>query len=257
MKKLASAIIALIALATLDAAAARPESVGRRGGAGGVENTAQAFRTGAQAGYDYLECHVRLTADSVFVACHDGKTNRLGGRMKVDRMPLDSLRTEVYTQTRENGVTYTDGCICTVAEFLDICRDTGVRPMLHLKKIAGINDTDCSMLPALVDLVGSRGLLDSCVILSSMKGPVEFLQQHYPALKLCFQADDKWAETFDWTVARGLDVDIKKECLTPEVIARYHDKGLKVTTWTVNDPDEHRSLTEAGVDRFISDTLPR
>ena len=75
--------------------AARPVYIGRRGSMYAVENTPRAFNRGADKGYDMLEAHVRLSADSVFVVSHDGKTNRLGGNLKVDKATLEQLQSEV------------------------------------------------------------------------------------------------------------------------------------------------------------------
>lgn len=251
MKK--TIITSLLLVSTLVVSAAKPILIGRRGSGYGVENTAQAFIAGADMGFKYMECHVRLTADSVFVAAHDGKTARLGGRLKVESSPLDSLRSELYTQV-VNGHTYT-GRIATVGEVLDICRERGVHPVLHLKKIKGINDKDCSMMPALVELIRSKGLESSCIILTSMQGVIDYMQANYPDIKLQFQADDKWQKLFDWTVARHVDVDIKVECIDPTTIGLYHDRGLTVTTWTVNSYPEYYRLAAEGIDFIITDTL--
>ena len=84
-----------------------------------------------------MEAHVRATADSVFVTSHDGKTDRLGGKMKIANSTIAELRTERYTQTRDSA-TYEGSGICTVGEFLDICKENGVAPLLHLKTFSRI-----------------------------------------------------------------------------------------------------------------------
>lgn len=252
MKKLI--ITSLLLLATVAASAAEPILIGRRGSAYGVENTAQAFVSGAEMGYKYMECHVRLTADSVFVAIHDGKTKRLSGSdLKVENSTLEQLSSETYSQ--QNGNTTYSGKIATVAEVLDICKKYGVTPVLHLKKIKGINDKDCSMMPALIDLIRQKGLERNCIVLTSMQGVIDYMQANYPAVQLQFQADDKWEKLFDWIVERHVDVDIKVECLDETTIKRFHDKGLKVTTWTVNSYPEYMKLAAEGIDFVITDTL--
>ncbi|MDE6416671.1 MAG: hypothetical protein K2K68_06575, partial [Duncaniella sp.] len=92
MKKSLILICTLIYTIALNAAS--PQLIGRRGSAYGVENSKEAFRNGARMGFDMMECHVRLTADSVYVAAHDGKTARLGGNMKIETSTLPELLTE-------------------------------------------------------------------------------------------------------------------------------------------------------------------
>ncbi len=254
MKKSLLAAVLLLVVSVV-AQAARPVFIGRRGSLYGVENTPRAFNRGADKGYDMLEAHVRLSADSVFVVSHDGKTNRLGGNLKVEKSTLAQLQGEGYTQLREDSVTYTGDTLCTVATFLDICNRRGVRPLLHLKKIDGVNDNDCSMVPALIDLVESKNARANVLILTSMPFVLEYIQKNYPDVEVCFQADEKWNKMFDWIVAHKVNVDIKKEALDPTTVGRFHDQGLKVMTWTVNTVPELIALTNQGVDYIITDCL--
>ena len=59
-----------------------PQYVGHRGSYLGVENTYAAFVNGAQK-YPYIECDIRVTADSAIVISHDLTTNRVGGNLEV------------------------------------------------------------------------------------------------------------------------------------------------------------------------------
>ncbi len=112
LRKLSLSLIAATLLSSA-ATASEPLLIGRRGCGYAIENTAEAYREGARRGFPMMEAHVRLSADSVFITSHDGKTDRLGGRMKVASMPLDSLRSERYLQERDHG-TYEGGTICTM-----------------------------------------------------------------------------------------------------------------------------------------------
>lgn len=254
MKKIiTSALIALTAGCAFLADAANPTLIGRRGCGYAIENTAEAYREGARRGFPIMEAHVRLTSDSVFVTSHDGKTERLGGRMKVASMPLDSLKSERYAQTRDHGA-YEGGTVCTVGEFLDICAETGTAPLLHLKKLN--KDTkDCSFLTPLVKLVKEKGLEKSCTLLTSEPDYIDYLMANHPEMKLQFQADTKWQERFDWSCGRNLDVQIRADLVDADCVKRYHDAGVKVNVWTVNDPEEFKRLRDCGVDYIVSDYI--
>ncbi|MCH5245646.1 MAG: hypothetical protein J1E84_04205 [Muribaculaceae bacterium] len=254
MKKV-SFLTALMLVGVMLSQAARPVFIGRRGSAYGVENTLRAFNAGADKGYDMLEAHVRLSADSVFIVSHDGKTNRLGGNLKVDKATLAQLQEEVYSQQREDSVTYTGDRLCTVADFLDVCNARGVRPLLHLKTIPGIKDNDCSLMPSLMSLVETKGNRANVLVLTSMPGVVEYMQSNYPDVEVWFQADAKWNSMFDWIVEHHVNVDIQKEAMDNTTIARFHEKGLKVMTWTVNKLPELVELWHQGIDYVITDLL--
>lgn len=253
MKRIASIILSLASLVALEAAASSPVLIGRRGCGYAIENTAEAYREGAGKKYPMMEAHVRLSADSIFITSHDGKTDRLGGRMNVAKMPLDSLKTEVYTQERDYG-SYSGGTMCTVAEFLDICNENAVEPLLHLKKL-NKDPKDCAFLSKLVELVKSKGLADKCVLLTSETDYIDYLMAKHPEMKLQFQADTKWQELFDWSCGKNLDVQIRADLVDADCVKRYHDAGIKVNIWTVNDPDEYKRYKDMDVDYIVTDYI--
>ena len=250
MKALKSIVAAILLTVSGMAMADNLTLIGRRGCAGGVENSAEAYREAVKRGYTMIEGHVRVTADSVFVTSHDGKTARLGGNLKVEQSTLPQLKTEVYTQTREDSVTYTGATVCTVGEFLDICREGGAVAVLHLKTFP--KGTHEGHLSDLVAFVKSKIDPAKTIILTSEPAYIEYLQANHPEMPLMFQADGKWAERLDWCRERGLNVSVKKDFATPEMTKAYHDAGLKIAAWTVNDPAE---LTTLDIDYAITDLL--
>ena len=150
MKK--TILLITMTLLAMIAVAQQPMYVGHRGCALGVENTAAAFRLGVDYyHYDGLECDVRVTKDGQYVISHDETTERLGGNLTVADATLFELQSEVYTQTRYE-TTYT-GHICTVAEYLDICVEKGVFPVIELKWTTGINNNDISNFAGLAALI--------------------------------------------------------------------------------------------------------
>ena len=234
--KLRNLILSVCAGCALVAAAQTPALIGRRGCAGGVENSVEAYREAVRRGFRYVEGHVRVTADSVFVTSHDGKTARLGGALKVEESAYRDLASEQYTQTREDSVTYS-GRIARVDEFLDICREGGAVAVLHLKTFR--KGTAPGHLDALCRLVDSVSSPEGVIILTSEPEYIEYLQANHPEMPLMYQADAKWQERFDWARERGLDVSIRYDLITPECLEAYHGAGLKVAAWVVNtEPDK-------------------
>ena len=109
-------VAVLLSLCVVATAFARPALIGHRGSYWGVENSAEAFIAGAEAGYQYLETDVKVAGDGTFILIHDDDTERLGGNLDILSATIDELKAETYTQTR-GGVTYT-GKICTLEEYL-------------------------------------------------------------------------------------------------------------------------------------------
>ena len=138
---------------------AQPKLVGHRGSWWGVENTAEAFINGAKKGYHYLETDVKVTKDSVHVCCHNDDLKSWGGTLTIADITLEALKAETLTQTHSN-VTYT-GNICTLAEYLDICKEYGVLPVIELKWATGIKSNDVSGIPNLIKVIEEKGFRNS------------------------------------------------------------------------------------------------
>lgn len=246
-------IIALLA-ATAATAASPLEYVGHRGSAWGVENTEEAFLNGVKQGYGWLETDVRVSSDRRFVLCHDEDTRRLGGNRVVAESTLDQLRADTLRQTRL-GKPYT-ARLATLAEFLDICRQGGVRPVIELKWGTGVNSKDCSNVPALMAEIDSLGFTRECVILTSMKPVLEYIHANYPDVKLQFLGGAKWHDSFAWCDSLRMDVDIAHTALTATAVDSLHNIGLKVNCWTVDKPERAAELIEYGVDMITTNSLP-
>ncbi len=233
--------------------AAQPLFVGHRGSYWGVENTAEAFINGAQKGYQFLECDIKVAADGTIVLSHDDTTERLGGSLTINKSTLAQLKAETYTQTR-GGVKYT-GSICTLAEFLDICSEYNVRPVIELKWATGINSNDQSGMPKLINLIEEKGFRNKCVILTSMKPCLEYIRKNYPDISLQFLTNSNWANHFDWCVEWKMDVDIESGGFSKSTVEKFHEAGLKVNVWTVNSNDTYKTYGNMGCDFITTDYL--
>lgn len=252
MKGLGFLPAAVVAVGMTAAAVGTPVLVGHRGCGIGVENTAEAFAKGAERGYAILETDVRVSADTAFILCHDTETNRLGGCDTVASATLAQLRATPLHQQRF-GNEYR-GSICTLGEYLAICNQYDVRPIIELKWSTGINSNDCSLLGLLLDSIDAYGAGDKAILMTSMKPCLEKARQLRPALELQFLCRANWAENLDWADSLRIDMDIAHPWVDSATVAACHARGLKVNTWTVDRPSLADSLTAAGVD-FITTNL--
>lgn len=232
----------------------KPIFIGHRGSYKGVANTVEAFNNGVDYyGYQGLECDVRVTADGEYVISHDETTNSLGGNLTVASATLEQLMAETYKQTR-GGTSYT-GHMCTVADYLDICKEKNVTPVVELKWTTGINNNDMSNFAGLAALIDEKGLTKKAIILTSMRKSLEYVRTNFPALKCQFLCNSNWSTHFDWIVEWGLMPSIQSGCLDKNTVKKFHDKGLEVAVWTVNSTDNYLNYGEMGVAMITCDYL--
>ena len=234
--------------------------VGHRGSQWGVENTRAAFINGANAGAWGLECDIRVSADGTFIISHDDNFKRLGG----PETKIADMTTEVLLSTRltskRHGVTYA-GTPCTLGEFLDICKEYQVVPVIEVKVCTTIhsntkaeNESVFDGIPALINLIDQKGLSDKAVIISFMPGVVDFIHRHYPDITvqvLAGEEDGTIMEWVEWCKQYKMDLDVVHTIVTKEAVDAMHAAGLKVNVWTVDRVEDFERVKAMGVD-FIT-----
>lgn len=254
MKRFSFIILSI--LTTLSVYAWKPVFVGHRGSGSGVENTREAFINGVDIhGCEGLECDVRVSKDGVYVVLHDETTNRLGGSLTVADATYEQLQAEVYTQIRD-GKTYT-GKICTVAEFLDICVEKNVFPVIELKWSTGINNNDMSNFQGLMELVREKGLQDKAVFLTSMQQSLLYIRKHYPEMKCQFLCTKLAESKVQWCQENQLEPSVSKGYINAKLIDAYKDVDLKMASWTVNKKKDYKKLAKMGVYMITTDFLKK
>ena len=234
--------------------------VGHRGSQWGVENTRAAFINGANAGAWGLECDIRVTGDGTFVVSHDDNYKRLGGpETKIADMTTEAILSTRLTSKR-HGVTYA-GTPCTLGEFLDICKEYNVVPVVEVKVCTTIhsntkaeNEPVFDGIPALINLIDQKGLSDRVVIISFMPGVVDFIHRHYPDITVQVLAGDEDGtimEWVEWCKQCKMDLDVVHTIVTKEAVDAMHAAGLKVNVWTVDRVEDFERVKAMGVD-FIT-----
>ncbi|MBR7012280.1 MAG: hypothetical protein IKI10_05245 [Muribaculaceae bacterium] len=234
--------------------------VGHRGSQWGVENTRAAFINGANAGAWGLECDIRVSADGTFIISHDDNFKRLGGpETKIADMTTEALLSTRLTSKR-HGVTYA-GTPCTLGEFLDICKEYQVVPVIEVKVCTTIhsntkaeNEPVFDGIPALINLIDQKGLSDKAVIISFMPGVVDFIHRHYPDITvqvLAGEEDGTIMEWVEWCKQYKMDLDVVHTIVTKEAVDAMHAAGLKVNVWTVDRVEDFERVKAMGVD-FIT-----
>ena len=234
--------------------------VGHRGSQWGVENTRAAFINGVEAGAWGLECDIRVTADGSFVISHDDSYKRLGGpETKIAKMSITDVLSTRLTHKR-HGITYVS-TPCTLGEFLDICKENNVVPVVEVKVCTNIhsntkaeNEPVFDGIPALINLIDQKGLSDRVVIISFMPGVVDFIHRHYPDIAVQVLAGDQDGPIEDWVnwcIEHKMDLDVIHTIITKEAVDNMHAAGLKVNVWTVDKVEDFERVKAMGVD-FIT-----
>ena len=234
---------------------AQPKLVGHRGSYWGLENSTEAFINGAKKGYHYLETDIKVTKDGVLVCCHNDDLTSWGGTLTIASSNWEDLKAEELSQTR-GGVKYT-GHLTSFEEYLDICKEYNVLPLIELKWATGINNNDYSNVPKLIQMIEEKGFRNNCFIFTSMKNCLNHIHQNYPDIPLmllCYS--ESFESNLSWCIERGIHIGsgIGAE-ITKEGVKMYHDAGLLVDVWSINTNNVYETYGNYGCDFITTDYI--
>ncbi|GHF73864.1 glycerophosphoryl diester phosphodiesterase [Streptomyces mashuensis] len=204
------------------------------------ENTLPSVRSALRAGAGAVEVDVRPARDGVPVLLHDATLRRLWG---VDRA-LTSLTADEVREATGGGVP-------TLREAL--AEVTAAGPAGGARLFVDLPDP--AVVPAAVEEVAAGGA----------RGHVYYCGG--PAAMLAVRRADPDAEiALTWTTlapprpallaaVRPHWLNYRFGLVTPELVARDHAAGLKVSAWTADTRRTMRRLLTAGVDAITTNRI--
>lgn len=213
------------------------------------ENTIAAFRAAVAAGTDYVETDTHVTVDGIAVLAHD------------PAIVVDGRTVEIAASTAAQLDALDLGGGSAVPRLLETLREfPGVRFNVDVKARAAVpavvaavraadavdrvlltsfdGDTRSALVGALPDVATSassdlvaRALLPARL---GLTGIVRRILRDVP----CVQVPERH---------RGVAV------VTRRSVRTFHDAGIEVHVWTVDDPEDIRRLVAMGVDGIVTD----
>jgi glycerophosphoryl diester phosphodiesterase len=214
----------------------------------GAENSMAAFERAVDLGYRYLETDVRVTADGVALAFHDGSLDRVTDRRgRIAALPWSQVR-RARIGGREPIPLLTDllGAWPDVRINLDVKAEQSIAPTVEAIRRTGTMARVCVAAFSTRRIEAVRRELgpELCTSL----GPRAAMRLRLPgAAQLRSRAalTGRCAQV-PARVGRRIFVDAR-------YVAAAHARGVPVHAWTVNEEAEMIRLLDAGVDGIMTD----
>ena len=214
------------------------------------ENTNSAFVAAGNRSYYGIETDIRRTADGRFIVCHDGSLARVAGeKIAVENVSL-AVSQNVILFDKDGSKDRLDLRPCTLENYIGICKKYEKHAVLELKSDFSIEETE-----RFINIVKDFDYLDDLTFISFSYENLVKVREILPHQSVQYLLSQLDEEVISQAIAAKFDVDVQFSALTEEYVKRFHDHGLKVNCWTVDDPQDAERLAEMGVDFITSNIL--
>jgi glycerophosphoryl diester phosphodiesterase len=218
------------------------------------ENTLAALRLGYAHGYRMVEIDVKLSADGVAFLLHDNTLDRTtngGGRADA----LDWRQLSLLDAGAWHSAAYAGEPLPTLATVARWSRAHDVGVNIEIKPTLG-RERETGAAVAFDAATLWSDATAKPLLSSFSEVTLEAAREAAPDLPRAWLVDELAA---DWlarvTRLACVAIDIEHTLLTQGRVAEFHDAGLRVATWTVNDPARANLLFDWGVDTLITDAV--
>ncbi len=216
------------------------------------ENTKEAFVAGGKAGFYALECDTHCTTDGTWIVLHDGQIKTMfDGKGDVKEYTYE----EMLKKKMINGANidlYPNARLCTLQEYIDVCKEYGCRPMIEVK------DERIEKMQSLYDLLVQNGILKSCIIISFHISVLRALHEIDQSLEMWYlvnAVDDKVIRAAKECGNAGIAFCAQYNAPFPERIQKIHDNGLTAACWTVDSKELLAQMMDCGVKYITSNSI--
>lgn len=209
------------------------------------ENTLAAFEGALDLGVDYIELDVQMSKDGELMLLHDDdllRTTGVSGLMsEFTYEELSALDAGSWFSSSFAGEK-----IPTLQEALELIKDSGCKVYLELKDIGDVP----GFAEKVLETAKQCGMLESCV----------FASFNYTYLQTIKEADNAAQILYNTSSAKeSLVTDFPADyyglsvtTVNSGVIRAIHEAQRKVFVWTVDAPEQIKSVLEMGADGIVS-----
>ena len=215
-----------------------------------TENTNSAFVAAGNRSYYGIETDIHRTTDGRFVVFHDSTLARVAGEnIPVEEVSLPVLQA-VTLLDKDGTKNRRDLIPPTLENYVSICKKYEKHAVLELK--TEFTDEE---IEKIIDIIRGFDYLENVTFISFKYENLVKIRKFLPEQSVQFLFKELTDEIFESVVRDRFDVDVYEKFLTEEQVKKYHEAGLKVNCWTVDDKDRAEELVKMGVDFITSNIL--
>lgn len=215
------------------------------------ENTIEAFKEAAKYNYYALECDVHCTTDGKWVIIHDFMLQSMSKEKgDVKNWSYEDLKKVKFT----NGANidkYPDAGVCLVEEYIEICKEANIKPMIEVK------DKRIDKVKSLLDIIRAYDIEDDVIVISFHASVLREFKRLSPNMDLWLLMhgikDEKLLECIE--NGFGVAFEAKRALNNLSMIQKIHDNNLTAACWTVDTADLLNKMLENGVKYITTNAI--
>ena len=215
------------------------------------ENTLDAFREAAKYNYYALECDVHYTTDGKWVIIHDCMLQSMAKEKgDVKTMSYEDLKKVKFT----NGANidkYPDAGVCLVEEYIEICKEANIKPMIEVK------DKRIDKVKSLLDIIRAYDIEDDVILISFHASVLREFKRLSPNMKLWLLVHRISEVKLHECIENGFGVAFEAKLALKDLdaIQNIHNNNLTAACWTVDTPEVLNAMLEHGVKYITTNAI--
>ena len=200
---------------------------------------------------DGIESDVHISKDGKLVIFHDASVERTSNG-------TGFIRDLTYAELLELDIgawkspEFAGQRIWTLGQLLDFCRETRLLLNLELKNYEVFYD---GLEQRVIDEICARGMQEQVFVSSFNHISMQRFKELCPEIETGLLYDKPLLDMEYYLLRSNADNVHPRYMLLqyqPELMDLFHNRGMKVNTWTVNDEDAMEDMLRRGVDGIIS-----
>ena len=208
-------------------------------------NTEASFVAAANRGFYGIETDIRKTKDGYFVCNHDATVVYAdGSELKISNNFLDTLTSSPLRNDKTEEAEY----LCTFETYLRACKAGKKIAVIELKDY--FTKSDLNTIFSIIDEEYDRAHVSFISFIYALLPQVREIDD---TVELQFLSQTEDDPCFENCLKKGISIDVKDTILTKELVDEFHEAGLTVNVWTVNDRSVLKKVTALGVDYVTTD----
>ena len=214
------------------------------------ENTLEAFKEAAKYNYYALECDVHYTTDGKWVIIHDYMLQSMcEEKGDVKTMSYDEKLSKIRFTNGANIKDFPDARPCLVEEFIEICKEANIRPMIEVK------DKRIDKVENLYKIICDYGIEDSVIVISFHKDVLREFRKLSPDMDLWLLVHTITDSKILECIENGNGVAFEAKRANSESIQKIHDANLTAACWTVDTKEMLNEMVKNGVKYITTNAI--